>query len=55
MVMHHPPHHGEVVREFCIEPLRLSATEAAKGLGVSRAALSFDGFGADRFSDGRRL
>ena len=40
MVIHNPPHPGEVVREFCIEPLGLSVTEAAKGLGVSRTALS---------------
>ena len=40
MVMHNPPHPGEVVREFCITPLNLSVTEAAKGLGVSRTALS---------------
>jgi addiction module HigA family antidote len=38
--MHNPPHPGEVVREFCIEPLGLSVTEAAKGLGVSRSSLS---------------
>ena len=40
MVMHNPPHPGEVVREFCIETLGLSVTEAAKGLGVSRSSLS---------------
>jgi predicted transcriptional regulator len=40
MVMHNPPHPGEVVRKFCIEPLGLSVTEAAKGLGVSRSLLS---------------
>ncbi len=40
MVMHNPPHPGEVVREFCIEPLGLSVTKAAKGLGVSRSSLS---------------
>jgi len=40
MVMHNPPHPGEVIRELCIEPLGLSATEAAKGLGVSRKTLS---------------
>lgn len=40
MVMHNPPHPGEVVREFCIEPLGLSVTEVAKGLGVSRSSLS---------------
>lgn len=40
MVMHNPPHPGEVIQEFCIEPLGLSVTKAAKGLGVSRTALS---------------
>jgi addiction module HigA family antidote len=38
--MHNPPHPGEVVRELCIEPLGLSVTAAAAGLGVSRKALS---------------
>ena len=38
--MYNPPHPGEVVRQLCIEPLSLSITEAAKGLGVSRTALS---------------
>ncbi len=36
MVMHHPPHSGEVIREACIKPLGLSVTQAAEGLGVSR-------------------
>jgi antitoxin HigA-1 len=40
MVMHNPPHPGEVIRELCIEPLGLSVTEAAAGLGVSRKTLS---------------
>jgi antitoxin HigA-1 len=40
MAMHNPPHPGEVVRELCILPLGLSVTKAAKGLGVSRTALS---------------
>jgi antitoxin HigA-1 len=40
MVMHYPPHPGEVIRELCIEPLGLSVTEAAAGLGVSRKTLS---------------
>ena len=31
---------GEVIRELCIEPLGLTATEAANGLGVSRKTLS---------------
>jgi addiction module HigA family antidote len=38
--MHNPPHPGEVVRKLCIDPLGLSVTKAAKGLGVSRTALS---------------
>jgi len=38
--MHNPPHPGEVLRELCIEPLGLSVTEAAEGLGVSRKTLS---------------
>jgi addiction module HigA family antidote len=38
--MHNPPHPGEVIRELCLEPLGISVTEAAKGLGVTRKALS---------------
>jgi len=38
--MHYPPHPGELVRELCLEPLGLSVTDAARGLGVSRKALS---------------
>lgn len=40
MDMHTPPHPGEVVRRQCLEPLGLTVTEAAKGLGVSRNTLS---------------
>ena len=40
MQMHDPPHPGDAIREFCIEPLGLTVTAAAKGLGVSRKALS---------------
>ena len=40
MPMADPPHPGEVVRELCVDPLGLSVTEAAAGLGVSRNALS---------------
>jgi len=40
MLMHNPPHPGEIIREFCLEPLNLSVTEAAKALGVSRKTLS---------------
>ena len=38
--MHNPPHPGEIVRDQCLEPLSLSVTAAAKGLGVTRKALS---------------
>ena len=31
---------GEIIREDCLRPLKLSVTEAAKGLGVSRQSLS---------------
>ena len=40
MLMHNPPHPGEVLKELCIEPLGLTITEAAKALGVSRKTLS---------------
>lgn len=40
MAMKNPPHPGQAVRELCLEPLNLSVTDAAKGLGVSRKALS---------------
>ena len=40
MRMHNPPHPGEVLRELCLEPLELTVTGAAEGLGVSRKTLS---------------
>lgn len=40
MPMLNPPHPGEVVRELCLEPLGLSITAAAAGLGVTRKTLS---------------
>ena len=40
MAMKNPPHPGEVIRELCIDPLGLTVTAAARGLGVSRKALS---------------
>jgi antitoxin HigA-1 len=40
MLMHNPPHPGEVIKRQCLEPLGLTVTEAAKGLGVSRNTLS---------------
>ena len=40
MLMHNPPHPGEVLKQLCIEPLGLTVTEAAKALGISRKTLS---------------
>ena len=40
MAMRNPPHPGGIVRRQCLEPLGLSVTEAARGLGVTRQALS---------------
>ena len=40
MVMHDPPHPGKVIRELYLEPLGLTVTEAAKGLGISIKTLS---------------
>lgn len=40
MLMHNPPHPGEIIKELCLEPLGLTVTAAAKALGVSRKTLS---------------
>ena len=40
MAMQNPPHPGGIVRRQCLEPLGLSVTKAAGGLGVTRQALS---------------
>ena len=40
MLIHNPPHPGEIVRWECLEPLGLTVTRAAQGLGVTRQALS---------------
>jgi len=40
MGMHNPPHPGEIVKEFCVEPLNLTVTKAAKSLGVTRKTFS---------------
>ena len=40
MPMHNPLHTGGIVRRQCLEPLGLSVTGAAKGLGVTHQALS---------------
>ncbi len=40
MAMKDPPHPGGIVRRQCLEPLGLSVSAAALGLGVTRQALS---------------
>ena len=40
MPMHDPCHPGGIVRYECLEPLGLTITRAAKGLGISRQKLS---------------
>jgi antitoxin HigA-1 len=40
MRMKNPPHPGISVRLDCIEPLKLTVTDAAKALGVTRQALN---------------
>ena len=40
MQMKNPPHPGGVVLRQCIEPLRLTITDAAAALGVTRTTLS---------------
>ena len=40
MTMHNPPHPGGIAKRQCLEPLGLSVTRAAEGLGVTRQALS---------------
>ncbi len=40
MTMKNPPHPGGVVLRQCIKPLRMTITEAAEALGVTRNTLS---------------
>ena len=40
MGMFNPPHPGEIIKEFCVEPLDLTVKKAAESLGVSRKTLS---------------
>lgn len=40
MAMHNPPHPGEIIRDFCVEPLNINVTEAARALGVTRKTFS---------------
>ncbi len=38
--MYNPPHPGEIIKEDVLEAERISVTEAARQLGVSRVTLS---------------
>ncbi|EKD53701.1 MAG: Transcriptional regulator, XRE family protein [uncultured bacterium] len=40
MLMHNPPHPGQMVRRILIEEAHLSVTGAAKALGIGRVTLS---------------
>ncbi len=40
MLMHNPPHPGEILKTLCLEPLGLTITDAAKALDVSQKTLS---------------
>ena len=50
MPLHDPPHPGDILRYECLEPLGLTVSTAAEGLGVSRAALSSVTEGSSRVS-----
>lgn len=38
--MKNPPHPGEIIRDLYLEPLGLTVTKAAAGLGVTRKTFS---------------
>lgn len=40
MAMKNPPHPGEIIRDLYINPLGLTVTQAAEGLGVTRKTFS---------------
>jgi len=40
MSMYNPPHPGEIIREFCVEALELTVTDAANALGVNIGTFS---------------
>ena len=39
-MMFNPPSPGEIIKQVCLDPLGITITAAAKGLGVSRKTLS---------------
>lgn len=40
MTMHNPAHPGEILRELLIDPLKLTITDVAEHLNISRKTLS---------------
>jgi addiction module HigA family antidote len=40
MIMHSPPHPGQILKELYLEPLNLSITETAHALNITRQSLS---------------
>ena len=40
MKMYNPPHPGTVLKELYLEPLNLTVTSVAKGLGVARKTIT---------------
>jgi len=40
MPMQNPPHPGEIIRHEILQPLKLTVTDAAEAIGVTRPALS---------------
>lgn len=40
MQMYEPAHPGKILKELYLEPLRLTVTDAANALGITRRALS---------------
>jgi len=40
MMMHNPPHPGEILKHLCLEPLGLNIKTASEALGISRKKLS---------------
>jgi len=40
MKMYNPPHPGEIIKGLWLEPAKISITDAAKALAVSRKTLS---------------
>ena len=40
MKMYNPPHPGTILKELYLQPLGLTVTETAKGLGIARKTLT---------------